>query len=98
VAVALWDATFASLAYLILLPLLAILLASPVMLLGYVLDAPAVLVPIVLVAWKFGRLRQALASVPAFFVLRTVNGIFLLEALWKEFVVSRPLLVYEKGH
>jgi biofilm PGA synthesis N-glycosyltransferase PgaC len=98
VAVALWDATFASLAYLILLPLLAFLLASPVMLLGYVLDAPAVLVPVVLVAWKFGRLGQALASVPAFFVLRTVNGIFLLEALWKEFVVSRPLLVYEKGH
>lgn len=98
VAVSLWDATFASVAYLIALPLLAVLLASPVMLLAYVLDAPAVLVPVLMVAWRFGTMRRALASVPAFFVLRTVNGLFMLEALWKEFVVARPLLVYEKGH
>jgi biofilm PGA synthesis N-glycosyltransferase PgaC len=98
VAVSLWDATFASLVYLIILPLLAVVLASPMMLLAYVLDAPAVMVPIVMVAWRFRMLPKALASVPAFFVLRTVNAVFLVEALWKEFVVSRPLLVYEKGH
>jgi hypothetical protein len=41
---------------------------------------------------------EVLASVPAFFVLRTVNSVFILEALWSELVMRRPLLVYEKGH
>ncbi len=98
VAVALWDATFASVAYLIVLPLLALALASPVLLLAYVLDMPAVIVPVVFAAFKYKQVRQALLSLPAFFVLRLVNGVFLLEALWKEFVIRQPLLVYEKGH
>jgi cellulose synthase/poly-beta-1,6-N-acetylglucosamine synthase-like glycosyltransferase len=98
VAVALWDATLASVTYLFLLPLLAIALTMPTLLIGYVLDAPALLVPLVIVAGKSGRLREALASVPAFFVLRTVNAVFLLEALCKELILRRPLLVYEKGH
>jgi biofilm PGA synthesis N-glycosyltransferase PgaC len=98
VAVAMWDATFASLAYLIVLPLLALALATPVLLLAYVLDLPAIIVPVVIAALRHRQLRPALTSLPAFFVLRMVNGVFLLEALWKEFVLRRPLLVYEKGH
>jgi biofilm PGA synthesis N-glycosyltransferase PgaC len=98
VAVAMWDATFASLAYIVLLPLLALALASPILLLAYVLDLPAIGVPVAIAAARHGRVRHALASLPSFFVLRMVNSLFLLEALWKEFVVNRPLLVYEKGH
>ena len=98
VAVALWDATFASFAYLILLPVLAIVFAAPILLLAYVLDLPAVIVPVMFAAVKHKQVRTALASLPAFFVLRLVNGLFLLQALWKEFVVRQPFLVYEKGH
>jgi poly-beta-1,6-N-acetyl-D-glucosamine synthase len=98
VAIALWDAVFASFAYLFVVPILAFALDSPWMLLGYLLDAPAVLVPVVFAAIQQNRLGQALASLPAFFVLRIFNGLFLLEALWKEFVIRQPLLVYEKGH
>jgi biofilm PGA synthesis N-glycosyltransferase PgaC len=98
VAVAMWDATFASLAYIVLLPLLALALASPIFLLAYVLDLPAIGVPVAIAAARHGRVGHALASLPSFFVLRMVNSLFLLEALWKEFVVNRPLLVYEKGH
>jgi biofilm PGA synthesis N-glycosyltransferase PgaC len=98
VAVAMWDATFASLAYLLLLPLLALVLASPIPLLAYVLDLPAIIVPVGIAANRHGQVRRAFVSLPSFFVLRLVNGLFLLEALWKEFVVNRPLLVYEKGH
>jgi len=98
VAVAFWDATFASLAYLVLLPLLALIFMSPIFLLGYVLDAPAILVPVLFAAFQRKQLRRAMASLPAFFVLRIVNGLFLLEALWNEFLAGRPLLVYEKGH
>ena len=98
VAVAFWDATFASLAYLVLLPVLALFFMAPIFLLGYVLDAPAIMVPVAFAALQHKQVRKAAASLPAFFILRVVNGLFLLEALWNELLVGRPLLVYEKGH
>jgi len=97
VAVAMWDATVASVAYLILLPVLAAAV-SPLFLLGYILDLPAVLVPVLIQALGRGELGRALASLPGFLLLRLLNCVFMLKALWKEFVVDRPLLVYEKGH
>ncbi len=98
VGVALFDAVVASLIYLIVLPLLVVILAAPLLLVVYVIDVPAVLVPVLVVAWRRGEVGKALASLPSFFVLRTVNGFFMLEALWTEVVLRRPLLVYEKGH
>ena len=98
VGVALFDAVVASLIYLIVLPILAIVLAAPLLLLVYVIDVPAVLVPVLVAAWRRGEVGRALVSLPCFFALRTVNGFFMLEALWTEVVLRRPLLVYEKGH
>src|SRR5881296_1750104 len=46
VAVAFWDATIAAALYLVLLPLLALAFKSPWVLLGYLIDAPVVLVPV----------------------------------------------------
>lgn len=97
VAVGLWDATVASLAFFVALPLLAALV-SPLFLFGYLLDAPAVLVPVLYAGWRRGETGRALASLPGFFALRCVNSYFVLRALWLELVVGRPLLVYEKGH
>ena len=98
VAVAFWDATIAAAVYLLLLPLLAVVLRSPWILLGYVIDAPAVLVPVLAGAARRREIRRALASVPAFFVLRTVNALFFLRAVCAELVLGRSLRVYEKGH
>lgn len=98
VGVAMVDALVASLVYLLVLPLLALVLATPLLLLLYVVDIPAVVVPVAAAAWRRGELARAMASLPSFFVLRTVNGFFMLEALWTEVVLRRPLLVYEKGH
>ncbi len=98
IAVSLWDAAVASLAYLILLPLLAIVFGNPLFLLGYVIDAPAVLVPTLIKAFKRREVLKVLSSIPAFFVLRTVNGIFMLEAIWSEWVIRKRFDVYEKGH
>ncbi len=97
VAVAFWDAVLASIAYLIVLPALAILI-DPVVLLAYLIDAPVVLVPVLWQAISRREIGRALASFPSFFVLRLVNGVFMLSAVWREFVLRRPLLVYEKGH
>ncbi len=97
VAVAFWDALLASLAYLVLIPALAIAI-DPLILLAYLIDAPVVMVPVLWQAAERGEVRRALASMPSFFVLRVVNSAFMLKALWDEFVAGRPLLVYEKGH
>ena len=97
VAVAFWDALLASLAYLVLIPVLAVVI-DPLVLLAYLVDAPVVLVPVLWQARGRHEVRRALASFPSFFLLRVVNGIFMLRALWRELIVSRPLLVYEKGH
>jgi poly-beta-1,6-N-acetyl-D-glucosamine synthase len=97
VAVGLWDAVIASVAYLFVLPLLSIFV-SPLFLLAYIVDLPAVLIPVVYQAWHRKELGKALASIPSFFVLRFVNGVFMVKAAWNEWVRKKPLLVYEKGH
>jgi biofilm PGA synthesis N-glycosyltransferase PgaC len=98
VAVSLWDATLAALVYLVLLPVLAIAFRNPWLLLGYVIDAPAVAVPVLVGAAKRGEVGRALASLPAFLVLRTVNALFFLRAAWSEWVMRRSFHTYEKGH
>ena len=98
VAVSMWDATLASFIYLVLLPLLTLYFRTPWLLVGYLIDAPAVAVPVIAGAAKRGETGKALASLPAFFVLRTVNAVFFLSALWSELVMGRGFHRYEKGH
>jgi poly-beta-1,6-N-acetyl-D-glucosamine synthase len=97
VATAFWDAAVASLAYIVVLPLLALLVA-PTFLLGYVIDAPVVLIPVALAAHRRRELGKALISFPSYFVLRMLNGVMMLNALIRECILRKPLLVYEKGH
>jgi cellulose synthase/poly-beta-1,6-N-acetylglucosamine synthase-like glycosyltransferase len=97
VAVAIFDATVASIAYLICVPLFALLI-SPWFLMAYLVDIPVVAVPVLVKGASRGELQKSLASIPAFLVLRLVNGLFMLRALWSEIVLGRSLKVYEKGH
>lgn len=97
VAVALSDAVLASLAFLVALPLLAVIV-SPVFLVGYVVDAPVIAIPVLMAAGRRGELGKATSSLPAFFVLRLVNSYLLLKALALELVLRRSLTTYEKGH
>jgi len=98
VAVALWDAIVASLVFLIVLPLLVVALRSSWLLLAYFIDAPAILVPLLIGAIPRREFGRTLASLPAFFVLRLVNGFYFLEAIWSEWFLRRAFLTYEKGH
>jgi biofilm PGA synthesis N-glycosyltransferase PgaC len=98
VAVAFWDATLASVAFLALLPLLAIVLRSPWVLLGYIIDAPVLLVAVLPEAIRRREVGRALASIPAFFVLRLVNAVFFLRAACAELLLGRSFRTYEKGH
>jgi biofilm PGA synthesis N-glycosyltransferase PgaC len=97
VAVQVWDALIASLIYLFLLPLAAIIF-SPWLLVGYAIDVPAVLVPVVTAAAPRREIGKALASVPAFFVLRTINAVFFVRAFWAEMITRKTFRIYEKGH
>lgn len=98
VAVATWDAVIASTVYLFLVPLLAILFQNPWFLLGYVIDVPALLVPAIAGAAPRREIGRALLSMPSFMILRTVNALFFVEAVWSEWVLGKRFAVYEKGH
>jgi poly-beta-1,6-N-acetyl-D-glucosamine synthase len=98
VAAAVWDATVATAAYFVVLPLLTLMIGQPWPLLGYLIDVPAIVVPVIAGARKRGEVAKALACLPAFFVLRIVNAFFFAEAFWSEVIRSRRLAVYEKGH
>jgi biofilm PGA synthesis N-glycosyltransferase PgaC len=98
IAVACWDAALASVIYLLLLPVLAITFSNPYLFLGYVIDVPAVVIPVMIGAIPRREAGRALASLPSFFVLRTVNAVFFLSAVWNELVRGRALRTYEKGH
>lgn len=98
IAVSLWDATLAAVVYFLLLPVLALAFQNPWLLLGYIIDLPAIAVPVLAGAVPRGETRKALASLPAFLVLRVVNAMFFLRAAWAEVVLRRSFRVYEKGH
>ena len=98
IGVALWESTIASVIYLFVVPLAAIWTQNPWVLIVYVLDAPALMVPVLTQAARRHEFWRALASIPSFFVLRIVNSLFVLEAIWSEFIIGRRLAVYEKGH
>lgn len=98
VAVSMWDATLASFIYLILLPVLTLWFWTPWLLVGYLIDAPALAVPVLVAAVSRGETRRALVSLPAFFLLRTVNAVFFLAAVWSELVMGKGFHRYEKGH
>ena len=92
------ESTIASLIYLFVVPLAAIWTSNPLFLIVYILDAPALMVPVLMQGARRNEFWKALVSVPSFFVLRVVNCVFVLEAIWSEFIIGRRLAVYEKGH
>lgn len=97
VLIGIWDATVASFMSFLLLPLLTIFV-HPAFILGFVLDLPAVAVPVLAKGWERAEFGRALLSLPCFLVMRLVNAAFMIRAVWLECVIMRPLLVYEKGH
>ena len=98
VAVATWDAVIASTLYLIILPIAAVVFGNPWLLLGYLIDAPALLVPVLAGAVPRREVGRALASFPAFFIIRSVNAVFFVEAVWSEWILRKSFRTYEKGH
>ena len=98
IGVALWESTIASIIYLFIVPLTALRMHNPLVLIVYVLDAPALMVPVLMQASKRNEFWKALFSIPSFFVLRVINCLFVLEAIWSEFIIGKRLAVYEKGH
>ncbi|HEX6574877.1 MAG TPA: hypothetical protein VF042_07875, partial [Gemmatimonadaceae bacterium] len=71
---------------------------TPWLLVGYLIDAPALAVPVIVGAASRGETLRAIVSLPAFFVLRTVNAVYFLAAVWSELVMGRGFHRYEKGH
>ena len=83
--------------FLFVIPLLA-LFVHPLFLAAYLIDMPAVMVPVLVKSYQRGEVGRALLSLPCFVVIRLVNSVFMLRAFWNEFLMGRALLTYEKGH
>ena len=96
VAIAGFDAAFAPVATLLVLPLLAIFVNAWYAL-GLVVDFPVVAIPVLVGAWHRAETRRAITSLPCYFALRLANCWFMLRAVLDE-ARGRRLAVYEKGH
>jgi poly-beta-1,6-N-acetyl-D-glucosamine synthase len=96
VAIASFDAAFAPVATLVLLPLLAVFV-NAWFALGLVVDFPVVAIPVLVGAWHRAETKQALASLPCYFALRLANCWFMMRALASE-IRGKRLATYEKGH
>lgn len=97
VMIGIWDAVVASFVSLLVLPLLTIFV-HPAFALGFLIDLPAVAVPVIAKGWQRNEVGRALLSLPCFLVMRVVSSVFMLRAAWLECVMMKPLLIYEKGH
>ncbi len=98
VAVMTWDGIVATFLYLFIIPLLTIILRTPTLLLLYFIDAPIIFIPVFYRGIKRNEKLKVITSFPAFFVLRIINAIFILEAYWTELILRKRLTQYEKGH
>jgi biofilm PGA synthesis N-glycosyltransferase PgaC len=99
VTTSLIDMVFGGAIYFVLAPLVAILTGNPIIFL-YALFADAIFVAIPAV-WKGMQMkltREVLASLPCFFILRTLNSLMLYYAFISEFALGRSFHKYEKGH
>ncbi|OGK17531.1 hypothetical protein A2774_00900 [Candidatus Roizmanbacteria bacterium RIFCSPHIGHO2_01_FULL_39_12c] len=98
IAVMTWDSIVASIMYLLVIPIFSILFKSPWLLLLFIIDAPIVFIPAFIQGLKRKELLKIVISFPAFFVLRIVNAVFIMEAYWSEIILKKRLTQYEKGH
>lgn len=98
ISVGMWDSIVSSVSYLFLIPLTVIITKNPIFLLAYVIDIPAVSLPVILKGVERRETGRVLASIPSFIILRFVNCYFILEAFTSEVLLNKNLNVYEKGH
>ena len=96
VAIAGFDAAFAPIATLFLLPLLAIFV-NAWFALGLVVDFPLVAIPVLIGAWHRAETGRAITSLPCYFALRLANCWFMFRAVTDE-LRGRRFAIYEKGH
>jgi biofilm PGA synthesis N-glycosyltransferase PgaC len=64
----------------------------------YLVDLLLMALPVVWMGARLGLLAQALASLPAVFLLRGLNIYYFWRAAALEWVLARPLRTFEKGH
>ena len=90
VAVVFWDALLASLAYLVLIPVLAVVV-DPLGAAAYLDRCARPSRARAVAGVRPPRDRTSSRRFPSFFLLRLVNALFML-AVWRELIVRRPLL------
>jgi biofilm PGA synthesis N-glycosyltransferase PgaC len=98
VVVSILDSMLAVLLYLVLTPLLLMLYGWRYLLALYLADMLLAAVPVAWMGYRLGMLRKALVNIPFVFVLRWLNVYHFGRAVVLEWILRRPLQVFEKGH
>jgi biofilm PGA synthesis N-glycosyltransferase PgaC len=98
ILVAFLDALIAGLLYGLLAPVLIWHYGPRLLLSIYAADLLFMLGPVAWAGYRRGLLRQALASLPFVFLLRLLNTYYFWQAIILEWLLRRPLQVFEKGH
>jgi hypothetical protein len=97
VIVASLDALLAIL-YMALTPFLVVTRGWRYLIALYLTDLLVMAIPVLWMGYRLRVLLQAIASLPSVFVLRWLNVYYFWRAATLEWVLGRPLRVFEKGH
>jgi cellulose synthase/poly-beta-1,6-N-acetylglucosamine synthase-like glycosyltransferase len=97
VIVATLDALLALL-YLVITPFLVVARGWHYLIAVYLTDLLLLAIPVLWMGFRLRLLPQAFASLPSVFVLRWLNVYYFWRAAALEWVLGRPLRVFEKGH
>lgn len=77
--------------YLLLFPTLAVYFRNPIFLLGYVIDLPAFILPVLIKGILEGEFLLVLTGLPSYVVLRILNSLFIFEAFWNEIILNKKI-------
>ena len=96
VMIGIWDAT----SFLRQSPVVAAAdgFFPPAFALGFLIDLPAVAVPVLAKGWQRGEMGRAIFSLPCFLVLRVVSSVFMLRAVWMECALANRCWCTREGH
>lgn len=98
VIISILDSMLAVLLYLVLTPVFLMSYGWRYLLALYLADMLVMVIPVTWMGYRLGLLREALTSLPFVFVLRWLNIYHFAHAVVLEWILRRPLQVFEKGH
>jgi biofilm PGA synthesis N-glycosyltransferase PgaC len=99
IIISMCDSVFGPLALFVVLPVISFFLNNPLLIaFAFLTDALFISIPPLVKSIKMKNTKMVLGSIPAYFILRTINAFYFWSAFIKEIVLKKTFHKYEKGH